>query len=78
MFGLQSWLGGLCIETVLRKMENVDIEDSETGYDNNRGDNEDREEPSGQLKVDSGQVRKVRPQLYKKSHMGHLDLLQDC
>mgnify|MGYP007114526206 CR=1 FL=1 len=58
-------------------MENVDIEDSETGSDNNRGDNEDGEEPSGQLKVDIGQVRKVRPQLYKKSHMGHFDLLKD-
>jgi hypothetical protein len=51
------------METVLRKMANVDIEDSETGSDNNRGDNEDGEEPSGQLKVDIGQVRKVRPQL---------------
>ena len=50
-------------ELLLIKMENLDTEESETGYDNNRGDNEDREEPSGQLKVDSGQVRKVRPQL---------------
>jgi hypothetical protein len=58
-------------------MENVDIEDFETGSDNKRGDNEDGEEPSGQLKVGIGQVRKVRPQLHKKSHMGHFDLLQD-
>jgi hypothetical protein len=54
VWGNQSCLGGLCIETVLRKMENVDIKESETGPDNNRGDNE-----SGQLGVDSGQVRKV-------------------
>jgi hypothetical protein len=40
-------------------MENVDIEESETGSDNNRGDNEGRKEESGQLGVDSGQVRKV-------------------
>ena len=37
-------------------MENVIIEESETGSDNTRGDNE---EESGQLGVDSGQVRKV-------------------
>jgi hypothetical protein len=40
-------------------MENVGNEESETGCDNNRGDNEDREEEYGQLGVDSGQVRKV-------------------
>ena len=53
-------MGALLRETVLRKMENVDNEESETGSDNNRGDNEEgSEEESGQLGVDSGQVRKV-------------------
>ena len=48
-------------------MENIANEESVTGSDNNRGDNkEDREEESGQLGVDSGQVSKVRPQLEKK------------
>ena len=48
-------------------MENVDNEESETGSDNNRGDNEeDREEEYGQLGVDSGQVRKVRSGLIIK------------
>ena len=41
-------------------MENVGNEESVTGCDNNRGDNEeDGEEEYGQLGVDSGQVRKV-------------------
>jgi hypothetical protein len=42
-------------------MENVGNEESVTGSDNNRGDNEEgREEEYGQLGVDSGQGRKVR------------------
>ena len=60
-------MGGLCIQTVSRKMENVDNKESVTGADNNRGDNEeDREEEYGQLGVDSGQVRKVSSHLEKK------------
>ena len=63
-------MGGLCIETVLRKMEIVDNEESVTGSDNNRGDNEeDREDEYGQLGVDSGQIRKVSSHLERKSHM---------
>ena len=41
-------------------MENVGNEESVTGSDNDRGDNEeDRGEEYGQLGVDSGQGRKV-------------------
>jgi hypothetical protein len=50
-------------------MENVDIEEFETGSDNNRGGNEEgREGESGQLGVDSGQERKVGS-TSGKSHM---------
>ena len=51
-------------------MENIANEESVTGSDNNRGDNEeDREEEYGQLGVDSGQVRKVNSTLIIKRHL---------